>query len=269
MRSAAIGLAASNAAKVSPDTPRGPSTVIAKTVEDINNKGTVTFSRRELTSEKGLTDFDKRAFIEFKPVIDYSALEPGKDATDAIRKAAADLDFAGEYQARVRLTGLVPIANEEFATVQENAFSTASSRSLAVLFILWLALRSAKDHLRGVRRSFRRPVDHGSGGPDAGGLAEPDLGRVCRAVRRYRRRFRHAIRVRYRAERFEIDDLIEALLEAARRARGAPALAAIATAAGFMSFLPTDYRGLSELGLIAGVGMMIAFFASITLCRRC
>ena len=36
-------------------------------------------------------------------------------------------------------------------------------------------------------------------------------------------------------------------------------------AAGFLSFLPTDYRGVSELGLIAGVGMLIAFVTSITL----
>ena len=41
---------------------------------------------------------------------------------------------------------------------------------------------------------------------------------------------------------------------------GAPlTLAAAATAAGFLSFLPTDYRGVSELGLIAGFGMLIAY----------
>jgi len=42
-------------------------------------------------------------------------------------------------------------------------------------------------------------------------------------------------------------------------------LAAGATAAGFLSFLPTDYRGVSELGLIAGFGMLIAFATSITI----
>jgi len=47
---------------------------------------------------------------------------------------------------------------------------------------------------------------------------------------------------------------------------GAPlTLAAAATAAGFLSFLPTDYKGLSELGLLAGLGMIIAFLTSITL----
>jgi hypothetical protein len=38
----------------------------------------------------------------------------------------------------------------------------------------------------------------------------------------------------------------------------------MATAAGFLSFLPTDYKGISELGAIAGVGMLIAFTSSIT-----
>ena len=42
-------------------------------------------------------------------------------------------------------------------------------------------------------------------------------------------------------------------------------LAAAAVAAGFLSFLPTDYRGVSELGQIAGVGMLIAYVTSITL----
>src|SRR6202000_2460490 len=97
-----------------------------------------------LTSEKGLTDSDKRAFIEFKPVIDYSALEPGKDAADAIRKGAAGLELVGTVQARVRLTGPVPIANEEYATVQDGAIVNGIGTVLVVLVILWMALHSAK-----------------------------------------------------------------------------------------------------------------------------
>ena len=38
----------------------------------------------------------------------------------------------------------------------------------------------------------------------------------------------------------------------------------MATAAGFLCFLPTDYKGISELGEIAGVGMLVAFTSSIT-----
>jgi hypothetical protein len=42
-------------------------------------------------------------------------------------------------------------------------------------------------------------------------------------------------------------------------------MAAGSTALGFFAFIPTDYRGVSELGLIAGGGMVIAFLLNITL----
>jgi hopanoid biosynthesis associated RND transporter like protein HpnN len=42
-------------------------------------------------------------------------------------------------------------------------------------------------------------------------------------------------------------------------------LAAAAVATSFFAFLPTAYRGVSELGLIAGVGMVIAYFGTLTL----
>jgi hopanoid biosynthesis associated RND transporter like protein HpnN len=70
--------------------------------------------------------------------------------------------------------------------------------------------------------------------------------------------------VRYRSERFKGDDLRLALAKAAERSAVPLSLAAMATAAGFLSFLPTDYKGISELGKIAGVGMLVAFTTSIT-----
>src|SRR5439155_27222691 len=71
--------------------------------------------------------------------------------------------------------------------------------------------------------------------------------------------------VRYRAERHDYGDLRTALRSAARKAGAPLALAAAATAVGFASFLPTAYRGLSDLGQIAGSGMIIAFLTGITL----
>src|SRR6202011_6226673 len=71
--------------------------------------------------------------------------------------------------------------------------------------------------------------------------------------------------VRYRAERHEYGALRPALRSAAGKAGAPLALAAAATAVGFSSFVPTAYRGLAELGQIAGSGMIIAFLTSITL----
>ena len=71
--------------------------------------------------------------------------------------------------------------------------------------------------------------------------------------------------MRYRAERHDVPKLRPALIQAAEKIGVPLTLAAAAVAAGFLSFLPTDYRGVSELGEIAGAGMLIAYVTSITL----
>ena len=136
------GLAGVKRGQVKLDSTARPFNLIAQTVENVLNTGSATFSWRELISDKPLTDSDRRAFIEFKPILDFNALEPGKAATDAIRQAANDLHFAGEYGARVRLTGPVPIANEEFATVQDGAIGTGSAPSSSCCsFSGWRCIR--------------------------------------------------------------------------------------------------------------------------------
>ena len=50
-------------------------------------------------------------------------------------------DIAGKDQAQLRLTGPVPMADEEFSTIKENAELNATVTIAIVLFILWLALR--------------------------------------------------------------------------------------------------------------------------------
>jgi hypothetical protein len=259
------GLAGVQRGQVKLDSTARPFNLIAQTVEDVLNKGAATFSWRELTSDKPLTDTDRRAFIEFKPILDYNALEPGKGATDAIRKAAADLDFPGKYQAAVRLTGPVPISNEEYATVQDGAIVNGIGTVIVVMLILWMALHSSKIIFAVFVNLFI-----GLSITTAAGLAmvgSLNLLSIAFAVLFIGLGVDFGIQfsVRYRSERFKNDDLQEALEEAARRVAVPLSLAAMATAAGFLCFLPTDYKGISELGEIAGVGMLVAFTSSITL----
>ncbi len=67
---------------------------------------------------------------------------PGRPSTDAIRKAVDELGLAEKYQARVRLTGQVPMADDEFSTVKHGAMVNGIATVVVVLIILWLALRS-------------------------------------------------------------------------------------------------------------------------------
>jgi hopanoid biosynthesis associated RND transporter like protein HpnN len=205
-----------------------------------------------------------RRFIEIRPVLDYAALLPGQAATDAIRQAASDLEIGAKYGARLRLTGEVPIADEEYATLNEGAFVNSTATIIVVLGILWLALRSPRLILAVfISLAVGFSITAAVGLALVGAL---NLISVAFAVLFIGLGVDFGIQlsVRYRAERHEVDDLRQALLNTARSVGAPLTLAAGATAAGFLSFLPTDYRGLSELGLLAGLGMIVAFLASIT-----
>jgi hopanoid biosynthesis associated RND transporter like protein HpnN len=71
--------------------------------------------------------------------------------------------------------------------------------------------------------------------------------------------------VRFREMRLHLASSRQALLACARAIALPLTLAATATAFGFLAFLPTAYRGLAELGQIAGVGILfVALPACLT-----
>ena len=236
----------------------------AAVVEQILSGQTATFSWLELMSGAPSTPGALRRIIDIKPTLDFTALEPGKQATDAIRAAVEKLNLGARFQARVRLTGPVPIANEEFATVKDGAFVNAVVTVALVLLILWLALRSFRIILAVVISLFiGLSITAMVGLMLVGAL---NLISIAFAVLFVGLGVDFGIQfsVRYRQERFKQPDLSAALSMAGARAGIPLTLAAAAVAAGFLSFLPTSYRGVSELGEIAGAGMLIAYLASIT-----
>ena len=241
-----------------------PMTLAADTLEDVLAGRPASFSWRVLAGGKPAEPRDLRRFVEVEPVLDFSALQPGHLATNAIVQTAADLHLAQSYLARVRQTGLVPIGDDEFGTLKQNAGLNATVSLLAVLLILWLALRSFR-----IIFAVAVSITVGLAVSAAWGLflvGALNLISVAFFVLFVGLGVDFGIQfsVRYRAERHDYEDLPTALHSSAVKAGGPLALAAAATAVGFSSFLPTAYRGLSELGQIAGSGMIIAFLSSIT-----
>ena len=223
----------------------------------------VAFSWRPLLGGGPPDEKDLRRYMMIKPKLDFSALEPGRQATDAIRASVKELQLA-QKSTRVRLTGDVALADEEFATVAAGAWINNIGTVLVVAFLLWLALKSPR-----IVFAILLSVAVGLLVTAALGLmmvGALNLISVAFAVLfvGIGADFGIQFSVRYRAERHRLEDLNAALIAAAARAGRPLALAAAATACGFLAFMPTVYRGVSELGLIAGVGMIVAFIASIT-----
>jgi hopanoid biosynthesis associated RND transporter like protein HpnN len=222
------------------------------------------FSWRSLFSETPPDRRELRRFIQAKPKLDYAALKPGEVPSEFIRASARDLGISPATGVNIRLTGLVPMADEEFSTLEKGAGLNAAMTALIVIFIIWMALKSARIVLAVVLSVVvGLAVTAATGLWMVGAL---NLISVAFAVLFVGIGVDFGIQfsVRYRAERFKEPDFNKAIVQAAAKSGRPLALAAAATAAGFYSFLPTDYRGVSELGLIAGTGMFIAFFAAIT-----
>ena len=236
----------------------------SETIESILTKGTATFSWRELAQGEPLPPSDLRAFLQIRPVLDFKALEPGRAAENLIRKDVEDLKLAEKYQARVRLTGPVAISNDEFGSTQEGIVVNSIATCVIVLFILWLALHSPKIIAAvAIALALGLAITTAVGLLVAGAFNPISVAFAVLFVG-LGVDFGIQFSIRYRTERYEHEDLHLALAKAAENTAVPLSLAAVAAAIGFLSFLPTAYQGVSELGKIAGAGMMIAFLCSIT-----
>jgi uncharacterized protein len=247
------------------DDLRQPLAAFADAIETTNAGQLPRFSWRTLIMGRPADPRELRRYILVQPALDFGALQPGARAVAAIRTAASDLGFAADPRLRVRLTGPVPLADEEFATLAEGAALNGAVAMLVVVILLWLAVRSGR-----LIVAILLSLLAGMAVTAAFGLlvfGAFNLISVAFAVLFIGLGVDFGIQfcVCYRAKRHLHDNLQLALREAGAEVGVPLALAAASTAAGFYSFLPTDYRGVSELGLIAGTGMIIAFITSVTL----
>src|SRR3954454_10475049 len=261
----AYGLLGAANGYVAPEALARPINMAADTVDDLLAGHKAHFSWRLLAQGKPAETRDLLRFIQVQPVLDYAAVEPGRAASEAVQAMARRLNLAGAYQARVRLTGPVPMNDSQFSVLQEHAVFNGLVTLAAVLLILWLALRSWRTILATLVGLICGLTIAAALGLLLVSTLNPLSVAFFVLFVGLGIDFGLQYAVRYRAERYDTGALRPALLNAARKAGGPLALAGVATALGFFSFVPTSYRGLSELGLIAGCGMLVAFLTSITL----
>lgn len=221
--------------------------------------------QRLLTGNDVSVSQAQRRLILAQPMLDHRALMPGEAATEALTAAAKALSLDDRHGVRVRLTGEVPLADQEFATLEENIGLVAIVMWLAMIITLWLAVRSVRMVV-----AILLTILTGLAVTTAVGLL---------AVGRFNLisiafiplfvglgvDFGIQLCVRFNAERARDGDIHRALSRAATALGGPLLLAAGAICLGFTAFLPTAYIGISELGLIAACGMVIALLLSVTM----
>jgi hopanoid biosynthesis associated RND transporter like protein HpnN len=239
-------------------------------------------SWQNLLSDRKPGPRELRRIVLARPALNFGDVEPGRRAVEEVHAAARAAGYVPGSGTRVRVTGPVALSDDQLSALSEGA-GMAAALSLG-LMVLWLVL--AMRSLRSVAAilitlaaglvacaCFAVAVV-GPFNPISVAFAPLFIGIAID--------FGIQFSVRYAAERHGCDEERvsqegvpaakrggENLTEALRRAAagvGTPlVVAGAATAAGFLSLYPTEYRGVSDLGLIAGAGMLIALVLNLTL----
>jgi len=203
-----------------------------------------------------------RQLVLAQPNLAFGDLQPGAQDTEALRQAAARLQLDDAHGVHLGITGAAALADEEFGSIRDSMGVVGTLMALAMALCLWFAVRSSRQVAAilvtimaglvitlalGLAVVHRLNVISVAFIPLFVGLGV-DFGiQVC---------------VRFNAERRADAAALPALAQTAG-AIGAPLLmAAGAICLALGAFLPTDYTGIAELGVIAGLGMMVALAGS-------
>lgn len=222
-------------------------------------------SWQHLLSGRQPTSRELRRFILTKPRLDFAKLQPGRQAAAAVHAAAHELGLTPDRGVRVRVTGPVALSDAEFATLKRGAGVSGALSVGLLLFWLILGLRSIRIVTAIVVTLLVGLVACADFAVLVVGALNPISIAFAVLFIGIAVDFGIQFSLRYRDERYRFDDFSVALQRTARGIGRALAIAAAATAVGFLSFVPTDYTGVADLGLIAGFGMVIALVLNLTL----
>ena len=242
-----------------------PIMALADTLDQIRAGRPAYFSWRTLIAGKAPDRRMLRHIVLASPVLNYDQLQPGAGPSAFIRAAARRLGLDPAHGVTVRLTGPAPLQDDEFGTLAEGAGLIAALAVGAIVIMLWMAVRSPRLIAAILITTL------------AGLLSATALGLLI--FQKFNVisvafiplfvglgiDFGIQFTVRFRSE-LALDLTVEEAILAAGQGMGRSlTLAAAAIASGFLAFTPTNYVGVSQLGVIAGLGMIIALTLNLTL----
>ncbi|HEY5657677.1 MAG TPA: MMPL family transporter [Myxococcota bacterium] len=206
-----------------------------------------------------------RRVIVAEPVLEFERVLAAAAPIRAIRDAARALDSEAGAGARVRITGYPALNYEEFLGLARDTAFAGGLSLLLVIAVLFGAFRSlvfvaatAATLISGLIWSAGyAAASVGALNPVSIACAVLFIGLGVDFMIHLGMKVVHELRQGVGVE--------EAFDRATRSTGSALVLCALTTAIGFLAFLPTDYKGVSELGVICAGSMLIIAFQTLTL----
>ncbi len=221
-------------------------------------------SWEELIAEKKISHSSpKNGFIIVLPKFDYAKIRPAENAIESIRKKVAEIQDPNLPTVKVWVTGEVGLEDDELLGMSAGTFTATILSIVLVAFILLVAYRS-------VVLSLATFVTIGLGMLFCAAFAafsvqKLNLISVAFAVSNIGLGVEYAIHfcLRYRDNLLHHINKEHALRSTLTSTGSSLLLCAGTTAIGLYAFIPTNYKGVSELGLLAGTSLFICLLITL------
>jgi uncharacterized protein len=258
------------------------SLVLSKTIRGEN----ALLSWESLIAEKKRQS--TKEFIIASPRLDHSQIRPAEGAIEAVRKAAAEIQDPDLPAVKVWVTGEVGLEDDELAGISTGTFTASVFSVIVVLGILLIAYRSILLTIATLLTLALGMLF--SGAFAAFAVTELNLISLAFAVSNIGLGVEYAIHfcLRYKdnlAGYFDKGPADTELVDKELAKKGpdkkdfgkkelalgdtlmtvGPSLllAAGTTSIGLYAFMPTDYKGVAELGLLAGTSLFICLLITL------
>jgi hopanoid biosynthesis associated RND transporter like protein HpnN len=210
-------------------------------------------------------DTDTRSVLMIEPVLDFGSILPAAAPISVIREIAEAEGFVPEQGLSVRITGNPALNYEEMLALAWDIGVAGAFCFLLVAGVVYRALRSVRIAVAALVTLLAGLL--WTAAFAAAAVGHINIVSICFAILFIGLGIDFAIHLGMQYAKLRRDgvDHSAALDESARVVGSSLVLCTLTTAIGFYVFVPTDYRGVAELGLIAGTGMFIMLFMTLTL----
>lgn len=199
------------------------------------------------------------------PVLDLNRLQPARPAILAIDKAIAEVVDQGEFDVTAAITGNAVLRTEELASVSEGI---GLSLALSFLFIIVLLLIALRSTVLVVTSLFALVITILITAGFAALLYDAlNLVSVAFMVLLVGLGidFMIHLAMHVQEERTRGRSCRSSLFVSTRHIGAALALCAPTSAIAFFAFAPTAFTGMTQLGVVSGFGVLVAFAVAVTI----
>jgi len=203
--------------------------------------------------------------ISIAPVLDMSSLQPARPAVLAIDRAVAEVVAEGTYDVTASITGNAVLRTEELASVTEGIGLSLTLSVVFIVVLLMIALRSAVlvfTSLLALVITILITAGFAALLFDALNLVSVAFTVLLVGLGID---FMIHLAMHVQEERMVGRNCRAAIFKSNRLIGSALALCAPTSAIAFFAFAPTQFTGMTQLGIVSGFGVIVAFIVAVTL----